>query len=187
MVLILSSLIFKNQVYIVICTLITIAIYVVFVLVKSYEKFKFNCNIINCIKYDSVEIFNNIAFFFIFLFGLSNAFEFGEKYITAINFIALITDTQWDSLDSISTVAKIDISKSKFNYKKHKENAYKLLSILLFTVFVMFILFYNFYKPELMLFIIFIGFELVNFFIYPIYKIKTCYLQLEYSAKNNIK
>ena len=30
--------------------------------------------------------------------------------------------------------------------------------------------------------LIYLSFELVNFIIYPIYKIKTCYLQLEYSA-----
>ena len=30
--------------------------------------------------------------------------------------------------------------------------------------------------------LIFLSFELINFIIYPIYKIKTCYLQLEYSA-----
>ena len=58
-------------------------------------------------------------------FGLSNALEFGEKYAIALNFVALITDTQWDAFDSISTVAKIDISKKKFNYKEHRKNAYK--------------------------------------------------------------
>ena len=41
---------------------------------------------------DSVELFNNIAFFFIFLFGLSNAMEFGSQYTLALTFVALITD-----------------------------------------------------------------------------------------------
>ena len=72
-----------------------------------------------------------MLFFIIFLFGLSNALEYGEKYAVALNFVALITDTQWDSFEAISTVAKIDISRRKFNYKEHRKNAYKLLSILL--------------------------------------------------------
>lgn len=43
-------------------------------------KNKFILNIIKCLKYESVEICNNILFFLIFLFGLSNALQFGEKW-----------------------------------------------------------------------------------------------------------
>lgn len=132
--------------------------------------------------YDSVEIFNNLAFFLIYLFGLSNALEFGEKYAIALTFIALITDTQWDSFSAIATVAKIDVSQNKFNYKKQRNNAYKLLSILILTIFIMFILLYRFYNLDLTVTLIFLSFEIVNFIVYPIYRIKTCYLQLEYSA-----
>ena len=116
------------------------------------------------------------------MFGLSNALEFGEKYAVALNFVALITDTQWDAFDSISTVAKIDISKKKFNYKEHRKNAYKLLTILLVTVFIMLIVAFRFYNLDLNITLIYLSFELVNFAIYPIYRIKTCYLQLEYLA-----
>ena len=62
----------------------------------------------------------------IFLFGLSNALEFGEKYANAITFVALITDTQWDVFYSISVCAQIDIAKKDFNYTQHIKNAYKL-------------------------------------------------------------
>ena len=151
-------------------------------LCKSFDKFKLKFNIFNFIKYDSVELFNNVAFFFIFLFGLSNALEFGEQYALALTFVALITDTQWDVYDAISVSAKIDISKNKFNYKQHRNNAYKLFSILLFSVFVMFIILYRFYDLDLKLVAIYFSFELINFSIYPIYKLKTCFLQLEYSA-----
>lgn len=181
-VLIGSALLFKNKMCIVITTLLVIFVYVMIVTIKSYRKFKFECNIINFIKYDSVEIFNNFAFFLIFLFGLSNALEYGEKYAIALNFIALITDTQWDAFDAITTVAKIDISQNKFNYIEHRNNAYKLLIILLLTVFIMFVCLYKFYNLDILITFIYLGFELINFFIYPIYKIKTCYLQLEYSA-----
>lgn len=181
-VLVISSLIFKDKMSIVITTLLAIFSYVIRVTIKQYRKFKFKCNVMNFIKYDSVEIFNNFAFFLIFLFGLSNALEYGAKYAIALNFIALITDTQWDAFDAISTVAKIDISQNKFNYKEHIKNAYILFGILLTTVFLMFVTLYRFYELDLIITLIFLSFELVNFVIYPIYKIKTCYLQLEYSA-----
>lgn len=180
--LIISSLLLKEKIYIVIFTLITITIYTLIILIKNYEKFKFKIDIIKCIKYDSVELFNNIAFLLIFLFGLSNVMEYDEKYIIALTFIALITDTQWDVFDAISTTAKIDISKGEFNYKEHKKNAYSLLAILLSSVFIMFASLYTLYNLNFEITLIFLGFELVNFIIYPIYRIKTCYLQLEYSA-----
>lgn len=181
-VLIISALIFEKTITIIIVTLISILIYTVVVTIKQYKKFKLKINILNYIKYDSVDIFNNLLFFIIFLFGLSNALEFGEKYAIALNFVALITDTQWDAFDSISTVAKIDISKKKFNYKEHRKNAYKLLTILLVTVFIMLIIAFRFYNLDLNITLIYLSFELVNFAIYPVYRIKTCYLQLEYLA-----
>ena len=119
----------------------------------------------------------------IFLFGLSNALEFGEKYTVALNFVALITDTQWDSFESITTVAKIDISKNEFNYKEHRKNAYKLDAILLVTTFIMLLVSYKFYNLDLGITLIYLSFELVNFIIYPVYIIKTCYLQLVKLAK----
>ena len=181
-VLVISALIFKEKMNIVITTLLSIFIYVMIVTIKSYNKFKFSINLLNCIKYDSVEMFNNIAFFLIFLFGLSNALEYGTKYAIALNFVALITDTQWDALASISTVAKIYICQNKFNYKEHKMNAYKLLAILFVSVIIMFICLFGFYELDLKITMIYSLFEVTNFIIYPIYRIKTCYLQLEWSA-----
>lgn len=178
-VLILSAIIFKNKMQIVITTLIAILIYTSYVTIKQFKRFKFKINILNCFKYESVEICNNILFFLIFLFGLSNALQFGEKYMLALNFVALITDTQWDSFEAIKTVAKIDISKEKFNYKRHKINAYNLLVILIITVFIMLIVSLKYYDLDLKITAIYLSFELINFIIYPIYSIKTSYLQLE--------
>lgn len=178
-VLILSAIILKSKMQIVVVTLITILIYTAYVTIKQYKRFKFEISIINCLKYESVEICNNILFFLILLFGLSNALQFGEKYILALNFVALITDTQWDSFEAIKTVAKIDISKEKFNYKNHKMNAYKLLGILLTTVFIMLIVSLRYYNLDFKITTIYLSFELINFIIYPIYSIKTSYLQLE--------
>lgn len=177
-----TSLITKNQVIIIATTLIPLAIYTLYIYIKNSNKFKFNINVLKCIKYDSVELFNNIAFFFIFLFGLSNALEYGEMYATALTFIALITDTQFDTFDAIKEAATIDISKRKFNYIEHRNNAYKLLGILFGTSLMMFAFLFGFYDLDFKITMIYFSFEIVNFLIYPIYRIKTCYLQLEYSA-----
>jgi len=180
--LIITSIVFDSKVLIVFVTLLIIFCYVLFVVIKQYKKFKFRFNIIDYFKYDSVVCVNSIFFFLIFLFGLSNSFEFGVEYAVALNFVAIITDTQWDALGAISTVAKIDISKGCFNYKEHKRNAYKLLFILLSTTVLLFIVFYRFYELDMKLFLIYLSFELINFSIYPIYQLKTVFLQLEYSV-----
>lgn len=177
-----TALITKNQVIIISTTLIPLAIYTLYIYIKNGNKFKYNINVLKCIKYDSVELFNNIAFFLIFLFGLSNALEYGETYATALSFIALITDTQWDTFDAIKEAATIDISKRKFNYIEHRNNAYKLLGILFGTSLMMFAFLFRFYDLDFKITMIYFSFEIVNFLIYPIYRIKTCYLQLEYSA-----
>lgn len=177
-----TALITKNQIIIISTTLIPLAIYTLYIYIKNSNKFKFNINLLICIKYDSVELFNNIAFFLIFLFGLSNALEYGEMYATALTFIALITDTQWDTFDAIKEAATIDISKRKFNYIEHRNNAYKLLGILFGTSLMMFAFLFGFYDLDFKITMIYFSFEIVNFLIYPIYRIKTCYLQLEYSA-----
>lgn len=177
-----TSLITKNQIIIITTTLIPLTLYTLYIYIKNSDKFKFNINVLKCIKYDSVELFNNIAFFLIFLFGLSNALEYGEQFAIALTFVALITDTQWDTFDAIKEAATIDISKRKFNYIEHRNNAYKLLGILFGTSLIMFVLLYGFYDLDFKITMIYFSFEIVNFLIYPIYRIKTCYLQLEYSS-----
>ena len=177
-----TSIITKNQIIIISTTLIPLLLFTIYIYIKNSNKFKLNINLLKCIKYDSVELFNNIAFFLIFLFGLSNALEYGEVYATALTFVALITDTQWDTFDAIKEAATIDISKGKFNYKEHRNNAYKLLSILFGSSLLMFGILYSFYDLNFKITMIYFSFEIVNFLVYPVYRIKTCFLQLEYSA-----
>ena len=177
-----TSLITKSQIVIITVTLIPLALFTIYIYIKNSNKFKLQLDVIKCIKYDSAELFDNIAFFLIFLFGLSNALEFGEQFTIALTFISLITDTQWDTVDSIVTVATIDISKNSFNYKEHIRNAYKLLGILFLTSLFMFICLYGFYDLNFKITMIYFVFEIVNFIIYPMYRIKTCYLQLEWSS-----
>lgn len=181
-VLILSSLIFKNKIIIITITLISIFIFTVIIAIKNFDNFHLKFKFWNFIKYDSVELVSNILFLIIFLFGLSNAMSYGENYALALTFVALITDTQWDAIDAIVITAQIDISKNIFNYYEHRKNAYKLIFIMLSTVLLMFLIFYNFYDLILYITLIYLGFEIINFIIYPIYRLKTCYLQLEYSS-----
>ena len=90
----------------------------------------------------------------------------------------MITDTQWDAFLAIDTVAKIDISKRKFNYKKHIKNAYKLVAILLSTTFLMFLILYKHYELNIILTLIYLSVDIINILLEPIYTLKTCYLQL---------
>lgn len=53
-VLVISSLIFKNQTLIIIITLLSIFIYTLVIVVKSFDKFKLDINVLKFIKYDSV-------------------------------------------------------------------------------------------------------------------------------------
>lgn len=172
----------KNQILIIILTLTSISFFTIYVCVKHFEKFHFNVKLGKWIKYDSVELFNNFIFFLIFLFGLSNVIEYGSAYTLALTFVALITDCQWDTFTAIAEVANIDISKRRFEYKEHIKNAYRLLFWLVISVFIMFVTLYNFYDLNLRLVLIYLSFEILNFILYPLYTIKTCYLKLEYSS-----
>lgn len=58
-----TSLITKNQSIIVATTLTPLAIFTLYIFIMNSNKFKLKLNILKCIKYDSVELFNNIAFF----------------------------------------------------------------------------------------------------------------------------
>lgn len=181
-VLIITSLIFENQLYIITITLLTIFLYVIFILIHESNKFKFSFHLFDFIKYESVDVCDRLFFFLIYLFGISNAASYGPQYMAAMNFVALITDTQWDGFDAISTVAKIDIARGCFNYKEHRKNAYKLLGILMITIVLLFALMYPFNELTLWLVLIYLSIEIYNFLIYPIYNIKTIFLQLEHSS-----
>ncbi len=172
------SLLIKNKTIIVTITLFLIFMYTLLITIKQYKKFTFKINLLKNIKYESVSIVKDIFFFITYLFGFSNVLKFGEEYIVALNFVALVTDTQWDSLFAIDTVAKIDISKGKFNYKEHRRNAYKLLEILLFTTFLMIAFSYRYYELNLVITLMYLSVEIINFLVEPLYELKICYLQL---------
>lgn len=180
-VLILTALIFNNNYVIITLTLLSIFIYTLYILFKNRTKFNLKINPIKFLKYDSVNFSKHLLFFLIFLFGLKNATSYGVEYTTAITFIALITDTQWDVIESIKTLAAVDISKGKFNYKESRNNAYKLDLFLIASIFIMFFIFYKNYDLNMKITFIFLSVEIINFVIHPVYTLKSIYLNLEYS------
>lgn len=170
-----SALLFDSSVLVISITLGVMAAYTVFIVVKESEKFKFNFPISKCFKYESSDIFANLLYFMIFLFGYRNAFEYGEVYVIAITFTSLIVDTQWDILDSISIVAKVDISRKKFNYKEHRRNAYRLLGLLILSSAIMFLVLYRFYELDFRVCAVFLGVEIVTFIIALFIQSKTVF------------
>ena len=180
--LIIMSLITKMQVKIVIVSVICTSIFVIIMMFRILKRTKIRINIINCIKYDSVELFAKISMFIIYLFGLKNSFNFGEKYILATSFATLITDTQWDIAYAIKTVAQIDITKKEFSYKQHIKNSRKLIYLLITSTIIMGLILYPSYKADVIATLIIVSIELISLYMYPIYLTKLTYIQLEHSA-----
>ncbi len=177
-----TAMITKNQLITALITGVIIFVMDIILYVKSIEKIDFKLNIKNCFKYNSVSFSVSFMFFIMYLFGFSNAFEYGEKYMIAITFATLVTDVQWDITDAVKTVAKVDIAKKKFNYNEHFRNALKLYSLLILSVILMSLIAYPFYRPDLKIASIFISLHILDFMLGPFIEIKICFLQLEDSA-----
>ena len=176
------SIITRKQIIIASVSILVTAIFTITMMLKIVKRTKFKINLANCVKYDSVYLFDQISMFVIYLFGFKNSFDFGEKYILATSFATLITDTQWDVSDSVKTVAQIDITKKDFSYKEHIKNSQKLIYILIASTFIMGIVLYPSYKVDVVATLIMVGAELMTLYVYPIYITKLTYIQLEYSA-----
>lgn len=176
------SIITKNQIVIAAFSIICISIFVVFMMIKTVRVTKFNIDLLACIKYDSSYLFAEISMFIIYLFGFKNAFNYGDKYVLAISFATLITDTQWDIGGAIKTVAQIDIAKKEFSYKEHMKNSMKLTYMLIASSGIMGLILYPFYNADLTVVLIVAGMELACMYKYPIYITKLQFIQLECSA-----
>lgn len=148
-----TSILFANAYLIIIPPLVLLLLYVIYVLVKNCKFVKYKLNIIKWINYDLVDLSDNIFLGLSYLFGINISINFGEQYALALTFVGLITDIQWDISAAITTVAKIDISKNKFNFKDHLKNACILVFMLICSSSLMFQFLYKFY--ELNLFITF--------------------------------
>lgn len=178
-----TALLTKNQIIISICALIPNAIFILYILIKNSNHFKLTQNIFQRIKFDSSELFRSFALFLIYLFWYSNTFQFWPEYAAAIAFMSLISDTQRDMAMAVWKLAKVDISKNKFNYIEHRKNACKYIWILLVSIFTLFIALFSVYNIDIRIGLIFLAFDAVDFLLFPINELKTCFLQIEWSAK----
>lgn len=182
-----TALITKNQLFVSIITLSILTIFDIILFLKNIDKVDLKFNLKNCFKYDSVSCSISIMYFIIYLFGFSNSFSFGEKYVVAITFATLITDIQWDMSTAIKTVAKIDIVKEKFNYNDHFKNTIKFTTLLIISVILMGLIIYPIYNPNVVIVFIFVSLHILDFIMTPFKAIKMCYLEIEYSpAKTTI-
>ncbi len=179
------SLVTKNVNTIINIALIAITLYVVGMLVWQYKKFKFDFNILSNFRYESLSIITNLFMFVIYLFGFSTAFEFGEEYIIAINFVTLITDSQWDSMVAIKTGAKIDISKGVYNYKESIKTASSFTGICALSSILMFVTLYQFYGVNLNIALIMFGIQILDYILYIFIGNLDSFLQLNYSPTLN--
>ena len=116
-------------------TLLIDAVVVSYFIVKYFRYTKFELLMKDNIKNSSFGILDSIGMVLIYGVGFWNSFSYGQKYIDAINFEELTTDTQWDMWEeAIDTTAKIDLTSKTFNYKKSLKNAYKFVLILIGTM-----------------------------------------------------
>ena len=178
-----TALLTKNQIIISVCALIPNAVFILYILIKNSNKFKLTQNIFQRIKFDSSELFRSFALFLIYLFWYSNTFQFWPEYAAAIAFMSLISDTQRDMAMAVWKLAKVDISKNNFNYIEHRKNAYKYIWILLVSIFILFVALFSVYNIDIRIGLIFLAFDAVDFLLFPINELKTCFLQIEWSAK----
>ena len=177
-----TALLTKNQIIITVFALIPNALFILYILIKNSNKFRFQINLLQWFKYDSSELFTKIALFLIYLFWLSNIFQFWPEYASAIAFMSLITDTQWDMAMAVWTLAKVDISKNKFNYYEHRKNAFKYIFLLIASIIVLFIALFSVYNIAIEIAVIYLIFDVIDFLCFPVNELKTCYLQIERSA-----
>lgn len=185
MTLIGTAIITRNQIITSIVASAVLILMSIVISLKTIRKIDFHLNFKNCIRYDSSALSCSILHFLTYLFGFSNSFQFGEEYMTAINFATIVTDTQWDAANAIDTVAKVDLAKQKFNTQQHIKNAFKLHSCFIISILLLSAALFPFYKPNLLITGVIIGLHILDFAADSIPRVKMCFLQLEDSALKN--
>ena len=136
----------------------------------------------NWLKFDAVDVTQNIFFFVIYLFGLANSFVFGPEWIVLISFETLVTDAQWEAGGAVNSAAQIDAAHDEFDYAIHRRNAMIFSVILSISVIIMFAIFLPFYRANFWLAGILIAANIFCFFLNNIYSIQTSYIQVHYGA-----
>ncbi len=166
-------------------TLIAVFIYVIVLFIWKFEKFKIDFKFYKNIKYESAGIITDLFFLIIYLFGFKNAFSAGPEYLMALNLVSICTDSQWDALGAISTVAKVDLSKNRYEYQKELKTGYIYALILISSSIIMSILLAYINKVSMLLVIAYLIFQVVDMISDPFLSIMDIYTQLNYSATIN--
>ena len=179
------TLLIENTLLAFIITLAILFIYVLVLYIWQFEKFKIDFSFFKNFKYESASIVSSIFMMLIYLFGFQNVFSTGEEYLIALNLVTLCTDAQWDCLGAISTVAKVDISKNRYNYKQELRNSYFFTLIVIASSLVMTFALFFLFNASLLLVLIFIAFQVFDFLTTPISDILAVFTQLEYSPVLN--
>ncbi len=181
-VLILSNLIIQNTLIALLLTLGVLLIYIICLYIWQFEKFKIDFTFFKNFKYEASNIFQALFFLVIYSFGYKNAFSAGLEYVNALNIVALSTDTQWDMTNAIDTVAKVDIAKGRFEYKKQIKNAYIYTFVLILSSILMTLILSHFNSIKIEFALAYLSFEVITMLLWPTEMILFTYTQLEYSS-----
>lgn len=179
------TLLIENKLLAFIITLAILFIYVLALYIWQFEKFKIDFSFFKNFKYESASIVSAIFMTLIYLFGFQNVFSAGEEYLVALNLVALCTDAQLDCLDAISTVAKVDISKNRYNYKRELKNSYFFTLIVIASSLVMVSALIFLFNVSWTLVLIYMAFQAFAFLTIPISYMLSAFTQLEYSPVLN--
>lgn len=166
-------------------TIIVLLIYVISLYIWKIKKFKIDFKFYKNFRYESGNIIVYLFFMFIYLFGLKNAFSAGEEYVIALNLVALCTDSQWDSLYAISTVAKVDISKDRYNYKKEIRSAYIYTCIVMLSSILMTVCLGCINELNMAIVLIYLMFQIMDMLFDPFLSIMENFIQINYSPTLN--
>lgn len=177
------SIIAKEEMYAITISLVIQFLMICYVFVMYFRFSKFKVCFISNFKFTSFEMLDNLSMFLIYGIGFGNSFAYGTKYLNAINFEALTTDSQWDVLTSIETASRIDLAKDKFNYKESLKNAYKLLALLFASTFIMNIVLYWYYTPDLGVLSILLLVQFIDMLLFPIEAYRLNYIQINMNDK----
>ncbi len=175
------ALITTNQIIVVLVNIFALLIYVAIWFGFNIKKFKFDFKIFKNFKLESLTIIGDIFMLLIYLFGFSKAFSFGEEYFVAINFVNLVTDPQWDALSAINKIAKIDISKSCYNYKSAIKRSAAITAFYIAICIILFFSLFKVYDVVLEIGIIYLTIQIADYIVNTEKSNVQTFLQLEYS------
>ncbi len=180
--LVVCSLITKNETIIIWVTLGLLFAYTIALFCSKIKKFKFEWNFLRNIKYDSVSLCSNLMLFITYFVGYSNAFEAGQKYVVAINLVNLVTDPQWDALCAIDKIAKIDLSRDDYNFKRAVKHSAILTFAYVCSSVVLFFSLYKVYGATLWIGVVCLSVQVADMLVDVVRTNLREFLHLEFSA-----